>query len=115
MAAAFDRETEATLAQLARFLPEAERPAAREAAVYAILMTESDLSPGSAMVAAWCYEYASRASPRGSGRTWWRRAPCPRTRQARPRRAPTPARAATPSRRASRTRARYRDGARAIP
>ncbi len=62
-AASFDRETEATLAQLARFLPEAERPAAREAAVYAILMTESDLSPGSATVAAWCYEYASEGIP----------------------------------------------------
>ena len=63
MAAAFDRETEATLAQLVRFLPEAERPAAREAAVYAILMTESDLSPGSATVAAWCYEYAGEGIP----------------------------------------------------
>ena len=61
--AAFDGETEAALAQLARFLPEAERAAAREAAVYAILMTESDLSPGSATVAAWCYEYASEGIP----------------------------------------------------
>lgn len=61
--ASFDRETEAALAQLARFLPEGERTAAREAAVYAILMTESDLSPGSATVAAWCYEYASEGIP----------------------------------------------------
>ena len=38
-AASFDRETEATLAQLGRFLPEGERAAARDAAVYAILMT----------------------------------------------------------------------------
>ena len=51
--ASFDRETEATLAQLACFLPEAERAVAREATVYAILMTASDLSLGSATVAAW--------------------------------------------------------------
>ncbi len=59
MALEFDAETEATLDQLARFLGEGDRAAAREAAVYAILMTEGDLSPGSAIVAAWCYEYAS--------------------------------------------------------
>ena len=55
----FDAETEATLDQLARFLSPGDRDAAREAAVYAILMTESDISPGTATVAAWCYEYAS--------------------------------------------------------
>lgn len=54
----FDAETEATLDQLARFLPPGDQAAAREAAIYAILMTEADLSPGSAVVAAWCYEYA---------------------------------------------------------
>ncbi len=59
MAPDFDPETEATLDQLARFLPEGDRVAGREAAVYAILMTEGDLSPGSLTVAAWCYEYAS--------------------------------------------------------
>ncbi len=59
MAPAFDVETEATLDLLARFLPEGDRAVAREAAVYAILMTEGDLSPGAATVAAWCYEYAS--------------------------------------------------------
>ena len=55
----FDAETEATLDQLARFLSPGDREAAREAAVYAILMTESDIAPGTATVAAWCYEYAS--------------------------------------------------------
>ena len=55
----FDAETEVTLDQIARFLPEGDRAAAREAAVYAILMTEGDLSPGSAAIAEWCYEYAS--------------------------------------------------------
>ena len=55
----FDPATEATLDQLARFLPDSEREAGREAAVYAILMTESDLSPGTEAVAEWCYEYAS--------------------------------------------------------
>ena len=60
MPADFDSTTEATLDQLARFLPESEREAGREAAVYAILMTESDLSPGAPRVAAWCYEYASQ-------------------------------------------------------
>ena len=59
MALEFDAETEATLDQLGRFLGEGDRAAAREAAVYAILMTEGDLSPGSATVAEWCYEYAS--------------------------------------------------------
>lgn len=55
----FDAETESTLDQLSRFLAPGDRAAAREAAVYAILMTESDISPGTATVAAWCYEYAS--------------------------------------------------------
>ena len=59
MPPAFDAETEAALDLLARFLPPGERAAAREAAVYAILMTEGDLSPGAATVAAWCYEYAA--------------------------------------------------------
>ncbi len=60
MTADFDPTTEATLDQLARFLPVSEREAGREAAVYAILMTESDLSPGTAEVAAWCYEFAAQ-------------------------------------------------------
>ena len=55
----FDAETEATLDQLMRFLAPGDQEAAREAAVYAILMTEADLAPGTATVAAWCYEYAS--------------------------------------------------------
>ncbi len=63
MAGEFDAETEVALDQLARFLGESDREPAREAAVYAILMAEADLSPGSAAVAAWCYEYASEGIP----------------------------------------------------
>ncbi|GEM_PF-6713214 len=59
----FDAETEATLDLLSRFLSEEDRESAREAAVYAILMTESDLFPGSAKVAEWCYGYASEGIP----------------------------------------------------
>ena len=55
----FDAETEATLDLLSRFLSEGDRQAGREAAVYAILMTEGDLSPGATTIAEWCYEYAS--------------------------------------------------------
>ena len=59
----FDAETEATLDQIPRFLPPDERAAAREAAVYTILMTETDLTPGASVVASWCYEYASLGIP----------------------------------------------------
>ena len=60
MTADFDSATEATLDQLARFLPQSDRVDGGCAAGYAILMTESDLSPGSAKVAEWCYEYAAQ-------------------------------------------------------
>ena len=67
-------------------------------------MTEGDLSPGSATVAEWCYEYASE----GIAYHQWPAlvaarslTPSPRTP---PPPAPTPEPGATPSRRASPTR-----------